>query len=138
MIGPASRLLVSALVLAVFCSGHCSNFPPCQLQCSSPCDVNNVRNLEALTPNGRDSASSLLVPSTAATNGPAAADREEEPMSSLIKRVTDVAENKALAATQVRALLLLQQRHVRVLLLSRHVHPALCITISSQQQFVAR
>jgi hypothetical protein len=38
-------------------------------------------------------------------------------MSSLIQRVTSIAENKALAATQVRTLLLQQQRHATALLL---------------------
>lgn len=65
-----------------------------------------------------DSTNSALVIPTAATDAPAAHDTEQEPMSSLVKRVTEVAEEKALAATQVPIIWLEQQHHPAALMRS--------------------
>jgi hypothetical protein len=104
MIGPVPRLVVLALLLASFCHGNCSIPLPCQLQCKEPCTVSIVRNLGELDPQASISPSSTLGPPAAATDQPAAHQTQDEPMSSVIKRVADVAESKALAATQVRSL----------------------------------
>ncbi|KAF6260329.1 Six-hairpin glycosidase-like protein [Scenedesmus sp. NREL 46B-D3] len=99
MISPAFRLFVLTLVLAVLRSGQCSNSSPCQLQCKTPCNTSSIYS-GLLRPEVHDSTNSALVIPTAATDAPAAHDTEQEPMSSLVKRVTEVAEEKALAATQ--------------------------------------
>jgi hypothetical protein len=112
MIGPVSRLVVLALVLASFCPGNCSIALPCQMQCKAPCYESGVRILGELEPEASISPSSALLPPTAATDQPAAHQTQDEPMSRLLERVTAVAESKALAATQVSATCCaLQQQH---------------------------